>query len=58
MVYLMVWAILSPVAGLLAGWAIAKYGHGRCEPRAVLKPRERELLAVELARANKMEIRK
>lgn len=58
------WAVLSPFFGLLAGWAIHRYGHGRCEPRVELNERERATLhreqrriAAGLAASNKMEVK-
>lgn len=52
------WAVGSVLAGFAAGWVIGRYGHGRCEPRVALTERERKVLAAELARVNRMEIRR
>lgn len=46
------WAIGSVVAGFTAGWVIGKYGYS-----TVLKNEGNSLMAAELARTNRMEIR-
>lgn len=47
MTTLILWALLSPLAGFLAGWVIGTYGHSG--PRCATG---NELLAAELARTN------
>lgn len=56
-----IWFILSTGAAFVAGWVVGKYGYHEPErraPREVLPIRYRKLLAAEMTRANKMEIRK
>lgn len=63
-IVLAMWALASPFMGLLAGYCLHRYGHGRCEPRAPLNDKERAALhreqrriAAGLARTNRMEVK-